>query len=690
VGIDNDYEESEIVTEEFLEAVEDVTSHYFPEALYRRGRSARPPLRVIRLDGDEIAESVNIDKLQILGRGRQFVAYNIHPNTGKPYVWLKEKGIGNPLTVKFDEIPRYSAQTLGDFKAAIHLLEETFGFAPHTAKSVLKRIRDGENPKPRAELHADQYLVERAAGFIVDREDWDWDDWNNNIMMPMWNASKGESWGLELCHKICEPHSEYDSRVVDERWDEISRSPPDLLGWPRLNWLARQEGMPFLGPNSWNTYRVFLDRPEVLNIKNDHWVLDKRFNDLFPEYKEPKMTVMQTFIKNRPDQVFDTVTWNSQLPEGEAEKHGKRLWNTWRTPEWFGEEGDITPWLITMDKVFGDMMELILKRMACDVQYPEMRPQWHILVTGAHGIGKSSTYYPLMEWAKRHRMHSSITPNMLKSEFNSWISRRKIVTLNEIHGITPALWDDLKDMFAGGEDEISVNEKMLRRVSESIVASFYMSSNHRDAVSISRTERRILVHHSLEPSPQDNPKYQDEFKAAFTWLAKNWPLVIHYLKHEIKVDREFIQTHPGQTLGQIQMSDMTAPVFERIAEKIKILMKNRPVFELEDVNNALVGDEMLVEANREGGYHNKTIIKAIYHLGGVKLNKGQAIKLGKAGERGVNGHMNGYNGAKMNGNGLDHMDKNLRPHLWSLDPELEKAPNSQIRFLYELFPKTEN
>jgi len=663
VGIDDDYEESDTVTETFLDAVKELKDHYFPKSLWRRGRPTRQPLRVIRLKDGEAAKSLNVDKLQIIGKGRQFVAYNLHPDTGESYVWLKgeDEGIGSPVSMRFKDIPQYSRAELEGFLQGVLLLEETFGLAPERTGDVVRAIKAGERPKRVAGLSADRKLVEKACEYIVNDPKWGWEDWNNNIMMPLYNASKGEPWGLELAHALSAQSDLYDEATTEERWEQIEKHPADLLGWPRLNWLARQQGMPFLGPLDWDNYRVFMDRKEVLNVTNNQWIISERFNDLFADYKEKKRTVMQTFVKNRPDQVFDTITWDSSLPSGMASKSGRRLWNTWVAPDWWGEPGDITPWLIVMDKIFGNLMHLVIKRMACDVQYPEVRPQWHILVTGENGIGKSTTFYPLMEWAKRFNMHAPITTNMINGPFNAWISRKKIITLNEVVGITSAQFDNLKDMLAGGESEIMVNDKNVKLVPEHLIASFYCSSNHRNALSITKTERRLLVHHSQEPSPEKGSKASKEAYDAFQWVKQNWPRVVHHLKHEVKVSSAFVQVHPGVTAGQREMADMTAPAHERIADNIREIMHNVPVFDMRDVATALAMDESSVDGSM---INNGMIRKALSHLGAVRLNNGRSVKI-------INGH-----GAE-------------QKRLWSLDRELETAPNEQVRFLYETFRKDE-
>src|SRR5688572_15255241 len=88
VALDDDHELGEVYTQDYRDALEDLKDHCFPDALKRRGRPQRVPTRVFRLDS-ALPRGFKIGKsMQILWTN-QFVAYNVHPNTGKPFRWLE-------------------------------------------------------------------------------------------------------------------------------------------------------------------------------------------------------------------------------------------------------------------------------------------------------------------------------------------------------------------------------------------------------------------------------------------------------------------------------------------------------------------------------------------------------------------------------------------------------------------------
>jgi AAA domain/Primase C terminal 1 (PriCT-1)/Bifunctional DNA primase/polymerase, N-terminal len=63
-----------------------------------------------------------VNRIEVLGEGQQFVAYGIHRDTQRPYVW---NGAGDPLTVAADSLPLVTEAQLREFvQAADELLAE--------------------------------------------------------------------------------------------------------------------------------------------------------------------------------------------------------------------------------------------------------------------------------------------------------------------------------------------------------------------------------------------------------------------------------------------------------------------------------------------------------------------------------------------------------------------------------------
>jgi len=239
VGIDNDYEDDESTSEEFREALVDLTDHFFPHALQRRGRANRPAMRLIVLEEDEVAKSINVGKLQILGKGRQFVSYNTHPDTRKAYLWLNG---GGPAAEKLDDQPKVSHKKLNEFISAVQLLMDAHGIGTAAGADALDRIKKGNYKKKPEELRGDRALLTEACEFLYNPDEYGWDEWVHHIMLPLWAASNGADWGLELAHKVSSLHNAYDEETTNKRWEEISKSPPNRIGAGSIYFQARMNG----------------------------------------------------------------------------------------------------------------------------------------------------------------------------------------------------------------------------------------------------------------------------------------------------------------------------------------------------------------------------------------------------------------------------------------------------------------
>jgi hypothetical protein len=107
--------------------------------------------------------------IEVLSGGRQFVAYGIHPNTGKPYEWTSSGY--NPATARLDELPVITAASLLAFAEAVcaslasprngHLLPSLR--TVEAARKTRQRTRQGET------LSTYDARIERDAdGRVVD------------------------------------------------------------------------------------------------------------------------------------------------------------------------------------------------------------------------------------------------------------------------------------------------------------------------------------------------------------------------------------------------------------------------------------------------------------------------------------------------------------------------------------------
>jgi hypothetical protein len=80
----------------------------------RVGRAPRT-LHLYRPAQDEIIASTDFACVQVLSGGRQFVAFGIHPGTGKIYQWIGP----TPATARIDQLPTITAAAVQTFAEAV-------------------------------------------------------------------------------------------------------------------------------------------------------------------------------------------------------------------------------------------------------------------------------------------------------------------------------------------------------------------------------------------------------------------------------------------------------------------------------------------------------------------------------------------------------------------------------------------
>jgi Protein of unknown function (DUF3987)/Primase C terminal 2 (PriCT-2) len=94
---------------------------------------------------------------------------------------------------------------------------------------------------PNLELEA-TYREEAAAALAVIPNDEKFDSWQawNDVAMATWGATRGSDVGWRAFDEWSKKHPSYNAKDTRERWEAISRSPPDRIGFGRLVYLADQ------------------------------------------------------------------------------------------------------------------------------------------------------------------------------------------------------------------------------------------------------------------------------------------------------------------------------------------------------------------------------------------------------------------------------------------------------------------
>jgi hypothetical protein len=162
-------------------------------------------------------------KLEVLGDGQQFVAYAIHPDTKKPYRWLDKEG---PHSCKWDrlyEITRDDAEKIAE---EFERLCEEAGWEVKRGGALKSRAARGDLEEDevfseidlvrKVDLNTQELSVK--LGMVPGAEDYD--TWLQ-IGMALWHQYDGGEEGLILWHEWSAQADNYNSDVLDEKWDSF-------------------------------------------------------------------------------------------------------------------------------------------------------------------------------------------------------------------------------------------------------------------------------------------------------------------------------------------------------------------------------------------------------------------------------------------------------------------------------------
>jgi hypothetical protein len=215
-------------------ALRKVVADMYPTSPCRIGREPRSLFvfqggpfkkRILEFDGGH--------KVELLGEGQQFVAYGIHKDTKKPYLFTDDC----LMSIKRDDLPVVDVDRLF---AAVQAEAERLGF------SVVKSVK-----RSAVASDDDDSWAEQVNGKIriSDREllkslllvpEFDNYERRTQVGMALWHQYDGEQPGLAMFHEWASQSTKYNENDTDEIWhhyDWAGRSDPitarSILSWAR-------------------------------------------------------------------------------------------------------------------------------------------------------------------------------------------------------------------------------------------------------------------------------------------------------------------------------------------------------------------------------------------------------------------------------------------------------------------------
>lgn len=170
--------------------------------------------------GDDPADKTKLHKVEILGDGQQFVAFAVHPDTGKPYRWDDKEA---PHNVPWSELPEFDREMGLEIVAEFERLAEEAGWIE---KRTMKRL-EGKRAKRRIVDEDDADFDDNhpidittqdlslKLGLVPGSDDYD--TWLQ-VGMALYHQYQGDNEGLMLWHEWSAQANNYDSDALDDKW----------------------------------------------------------------------------------------------------------------------------------------------------------------------------------------------------------------------------------------------------------------------------------------------------------------------------------------------------------------------------------------------------------------------------------------------------------------------------------------
>lgn len=312
-------------------------------------------------------------------------------------------------------------------------------------------------------------------------------------------------------------------------------------------------------------------------------------------------------------------------PNAIIEQDNMKYLNTWTPVNVRTMEGDATPFLDLMYKLFPDNRDrtIILSYMAACIQHVGVKFQWCPLIQGTEGNGKSFLMRALI-YAIGEKHSHLVNPKDIGNKFNAWLEGRVFAGIEEVHvSDRRDLIDVLKIMITN--DRIEIQPKGGDQYMGDNRVNFVMNTNYPDAIKKTKNDRRYCVfftpHQTYEDMMNDGMG-GDYFPNLYRWArADGYAITAHFLMNYAIPDEFNPATNchraPDTTSTMSAIKASQGPVEQEIENAVD---EGRVGFRGGWVS-AMALDKLLHETGKARVIHRNRRQELLESLGYVKVGR---------------------------------------------------------------------
>ncbi len=238
-----------------------------------------------------------------------------------------------------------------------------------------------------------------------------------------------------------------------------------------------------------------------------------------------------TWAPGRPRIIKDLLIADS----GFIEHVGARVLNVYRPPAIVPQEGDPSPWLNHLRKLYGEDAEHLIKWFAQRVQHPEIKINHALVLGGAPQIGKDTLLEPVIRAVGQWNC-AEISPKQIGGRFNGYL-KAVILRISEVRDLGDvdrfAFYEATKTMSAAPPATSRIDEKFKPEYMIPNIVGLIHTTNHKtDGMYLAGDDRRHFVAWSECQQSEQRRDFEDGyFSSLWSWYEQGgFEIVAHYLR----------------------------------------------------------------------------------------------------------------------------------------------------------------